>query len=129
MKNSKEPNKGLQTVGQRLKQWRSSRRIKGYQLAESIRISPGSLSEIENGKSLPSAETITNLMTLEGMDIFWLLMGEGRNKKESEIPEFKKKNHNRILNELIENQENGIAISRQLEYNFHHLIKILGPEK
>ena len=76
MKSAKQGKDALKTIGKRLKLWRKNKRMKATQLAESIKISQSSLSEIENGKNLPSAQTITNLMKLEGMDIFWLLTGE-----------------------------------------------------
>ena len=50
-----------------------SQGLKGCQLAALIHLSQSSLSAIENGNSLPSAQTIVKLMMLEGLDIFWLL--------------------------------------------------------
>ncbi len=81
-----------------------------------IRISCGSLSDIENGKSLPSAQTITRLMTLEGMDIFWLLLGESAEEKDYPVSKVKIKSSIQLIKELVENQENSIVICRQLEY-------------
>jgi transcriptional regulator with XRE-family HTH domain len=105
-----------------LKLWRTMKGLKGYQLAESISISPSSLSEIETGKSLPSAQTITSLMKLEEMDIFWLLTGEMSGDNEFlQGTERVSKN----LKKLIENQETGISISRELENNIRRLIKLL----
>ena len=120
MKNTEEQEGGLKTMGQRLKLWRTRKRMKGIQLARSISISQASLSEIENGKSLPSVQTITNLMKLEGMDIFWLLTGE-----ESSDDDFLKGKErvSKHLKELIQNQQKGIAISRELENHLHLLIK------
>ena len=58
-------------------------------------------------------------MKLEGLDIFWLLTGE-----ESSDNEFLqgKERVSKHLKELIENQEKGIEISRELENHLHMLI-------
>lgn len=45
-------------LGGRLRKWRKTLPLKSYQLAQLIGISQGSLSDIENNKSLPSAEEI-----------------------------------------------------------------------
>jgi peptidoglycan hydrolase-like protein with peptidoglycan-binding domain len=60
-------------IGKRLRKWRIEKGWKGYQAAKSIGISQGSLSDIENGNSYPSALTIIKLMKKTGIDIYWLL--------------------------------------------------------
>ena len=116
IRNTEEQEGELKNIGQRLRLWRTRKGVKGCQLAVSISISQSSLSEIENGKSLPSAQTIIGLMRLERMDIFWLLTGE-----ESSDDEFWKGKEivSKQLTEVIKNQENGIAISRELENHLH----------
>lgn len=42
-----------------------------------IKISQGSLSDIENNKSLPSADTISKLYLYSDLNIIWLLLGKG----------------------------------------------------
>jgi transcriptional regulator with XRE-family HTH domain len=51
--------------------------LKSYQLAKLIKISQGSLSDIENNKSLPSADTIAKLYLYSDLNIIWLLLGKG----------------------------------------------------
>jgi len=51
--------------------------MKAYQLAKLIHISQGSLSDIENNKSLPSADTIAKLYQHTNLNIIWLLLGKG----------------------------------------------------
>ncbi|MCH8933080.1 MAG: helix-turn-helix transcriptional regulator [Nitrospinae bacterium] len=46
-------------------------------VAALIRVSQGSLSDLENDKSLPSATTLTGLCQKTDMNICWLLTGEG----------------------------------------------------
>jgi peptidoglycan hydrolase-like protein with peptidoglycan-binding domain len=60
-------------IGKRLREWRKEKDWKGYQSAKAIGISQGSLSDIENGKSFPSAPTIIKLMNKTEIDIYWLL--------------------------------------------------------
>lgn len=64
-------------VGSRLREWRKSIHVKAYELAKLIHISQGSLSDIENNKSLPSADTIAKLYQHTTLNIIWLLTGKG----------------------------------------------------
>ena len=48
-------------MGRRMRNCRKDQDMKGYDLARKLKISEGSLSEIENGKSLPSALTLVPL--------------------------------------------------------------------
>jgi len=66
---------GENEVGQRVKLFRKIRFMNGMELAAQINISQGSLSEIENGINLPSANTLRNLY-YAGCDINWLLTGD-----------------------------------------------------
>lgn len=72
-------------LGSRLRQWRKSLPLKSFELAKLIRISPGSLSDIENNKSLPSADTIAKLYQHTDLNIIWLLTGKGPVKKTKNI--------------------------------------------
>ncbi|CAI2719556.1 helix-turn-helix domain-containing protein [Nitrospina watsonii] len=64
-------------LGSRLRQWRKTIPMKSYELAKLIKISQGSLSDIENEKSLPSADTIAKLYQFSNLNIVWLLTGKG----------------------------------------------------
>ncbi|QPJ64628.1 MAG: helix-turn-helix transcriptional regulator [Candidatus Nitrohelix vancouverensis] len=68
-------------LGERIRQWRKSLPLKSYELAKLINISQGSLSDIENNKSLPSADTIAKLYKYTNINIIWLLTGQGAMKK------------------------------------------------
>jgi len=57
--------------------------LKSYELAKLISISQGSLSDIENNKSLPSADTISKFFLNTNINIIWLLTGKGAMKKGS----------------------------------------------
>lgn len=60
-----------------MRQWRKTIPMKSYELAKLIKISQGSLSDIENEKSLPSADTIAKLYQFSNLNIVWLLTGKG----------------------------------------------------
>jgi transcriptional regulator with XRE-family HTH domain len=47
------------------------------QLFRLIKVSQGSLSDLENDKSLPSATTLANLSIYTDLNIYWLLTGKG----------------------------------------------------
>lgn len=64
-------------LGTRLREWRKTLPLKSFQLAKLIKISQGSLSDIENNKSLPSADTIAKLYLYTDLNIIWLLLGKG----------------------------------------------------
>jgi transcriptional regulator with XRE-family HTH domain len=67
----------VKSLGNRLREWRRSIPLKSYELAKLISISQGSLSDIENNKSLPSAETIAKIYLNTNINIIWLLIGKG----------------------------------------------------
>jgi transcriptional regulator with XRE-family HTH domain len=64
-------------LGDRLRKWRKTLPLRAYELAKIIHISQGSLSDIENNKSLPSADTLTKLFLKTDLNIIWLLTARG----------------------------------------------------
>ena len=65
------------TTGKRLRAWRKSDPLKLMQLSRLIKVSQGSLSDLENDKSLPSATTLANSSIYTDLNIYWLLTGKG----------------------------------------------------
>ena len=65
------------TVGERLRLWRKSSMMKLLDVKKMIGVSQGSLSDLENNKSLPSAGTLTQLCLKTDLNICWLLTGTG----------------------------------------------------
>lgn len=101
-----------QTVGDRLKFWRKSQNLKGYELAEKIGISPASLSEIESQKSLPSSDTLIKLHSHTNLNIVWLLtstgvMIKGKGLKEKKFSSKKDKELNDLIERLIRVYDSG----------------------
>ena len=72
----------LSDLGDRLKAWRREHGLKSFQLAKQLRISVGSYSDIENGKSFPSARTLTAAIEHTDIDVIWLLTGENSADRE-----------------------------------------------
>ena len=100
----------ISTVGKRLKSWRKHSMLKLVELSKKIRVSQGSLSDLENDKSLPSATTLANLCMFSDINIYWLLTGRGPMiRQEPELgsdvnfpSEYAELMQDRILKELIE---------------------------
>ena len=63
----------ITNMGKRLKIWRKHSALKLVELSKKIRISHGSLSDLENDKSLPSAMTLASLFMYSNLNIYWLL--------------------------------------------------------
>lgn len=74
-------------AGDRIRQWRKSKGMKAYTLAKLIKVSQGSLSDIENGKSDPSAQTILGFMLYTDIDFIWMMTGERGALEGRVIPE------------------------------------------
>jgi len=68
-------------VGKRIREYRKMIGLKGYQFAKKIGISQGSLSDIENEKSLPSADTLAKLENKTTVNILWVLLDKGSIEK------------------------------------------------
>ncbi len=63
-------------MGQRIRSWRKDQGIKGYELAQQLNISSGSLSEIERGKNLPSASTLASIHLNTDLSVGYVLTGQ-----------------------------------------------------
>lgn len=69
------------TIGQRIRQRRKAMNITGSQIKEKTGISTGNLSDIENGKILPSAAAIMQLSQVLECSADYILLGETRNSE------------------------------------------------
>ena len=65
-------------LGKRLRTYRKSMGLNVVAFANKIKISQGTLSELENGISAPSAQTLANLSQYTDADIVWLLTGKSK---------------------------------------------------
>jgi len=69
------PRQKDKAIGDRLRLFRKSRLSNLQEFGKDIKLSQGSLSDLENGNSLPSATTLISLYHA-GCDIHWLLTGD-----------------------------------------------------
>jgi len=76
----------LKFVGSRIRAWRKAAPMKSFELAELLIISQGSLSDIENNKSLPSADTIASFHVRTDIDVLWMLTGVKGDKSVRVVP-------------------------------------------
>ncbi len=67
----------ITSLGKRLISWRRKHSLKATELARVIGLAQSSLSEIENEKTLPSADTLARLSLKTPISIEWLLTGRG----------------------------------------------------
>ena len=72
-------------LGDRLKSWRKSIPLKGFQLAKKIGITGPALTELEKNRTLPSAGTLAKLAKNSNLNILWLLTGEGNMYREDSL--------------------------------------------
>jgi len=68
----------MKTMGQRLRAFRKDWGLNLVEFCKIIGISQGSLSDLENSKSLPSAMTLKGLCLRTNINIHWLLTGKGK---------------------------------------------------
>jgi len=75
---AKQSAKFKKDVGKRLREWITNHygERREYKFANQIGISQGTLSEILNGISSPSAETLVSIQEKTELSILWLLTGE-----------------------------------------------------
>lgn len=64
-------------TGQRLKYFRTSQNITINELSEKTGLSMGMISETETGKNKPSPNLMLALLNIYGVNLNWLLTGEG----------------------------------------------------
>lgn len=65
----------MQTIGERIKQKRKELKMNLSDVKSKSTVSIGNLSEIENNKYMPSAQTIIELSRLFNVTTDWLLLG------------------------------------------------------
>jgi len=71
----------LEEMGMRIRIWRKNQGLKAKELARRLKISGSSLSEIENGKSFPSAPTLASMHLNTNLNVGYILTGQMANEK------------------------------------------------
>ena len=75
----------ISMIGERIRQFREGSGLKVAAFAKIIGIGQGTLSNIENGVSKPSADTLSAIVRHTNIDAVWLLTGEGQGKEKREV--------------------------------------------
>jgi len=75
-------------AGPRIRQWRTNQVpiLRAQRLAKILGVSQGSLSDIENGNSNPSADTIVKFHKKTKINLLWMLTGKEGVIEEGETP-------------------------------------------
>lgn len=66
----------MQTIGERLKQWRKENKLTTLEISQKTGISAGGLSEYENDKKLIGSKVLLALYNEYQINITWILTGE-----------------------------------------------------
>lgn len=108
-------------IGIRIKERRKAMKLTGAQIKEKTGISTGNLSDIENGRSLPSAAAVIQLSQILDCSTDYILLGETRNSEESKNSNFRETDEDAQLLEqfhaLAEEDQEEILMMIQLKYN------------
>jgi len=90
-------------TGQRLKHFRNSQKITISELSAKTGLSKGMISETETGKNKPSPNLLLALLNIYGLNLNWLLTGEGDMfVQEPEGHPAEKKNYGELNDEIYE---------------------------
>ena len=108
-------------IGIRIKERRKAMKLTGAQIKEKTGISTGNLSDIENGRSLPSAAAVIRLSQILDCSTDYILLGETRNSEENKNSKFRETDEDAQLLEqfhaLAEEDQEEILMMIQLKYN------------
>lgn len=108
-------------IGIRIKERRKAMKLTGAQIKEKTGISTGNLSDIENGRSLPSATAVIQLSQILDCSTDYILLGETRNSEENENSNFRETDEDAQLldqfHALAEEDQEEILMMIQLKYN------------
>lgn len=106
-------------IGARIKERRKALKLTGKQVKERTGISTGNLSDIENGKSLPSAVALIQLSQILDCSIDYILLGETRASEAFEHSDARaaKKQFLEQFYSLSEEDQEEIQLIVQLKYD------------
>jgi len=60
-------------VGKEIRKWRKGKGLKSFELARIIKVSQGSMSDIETGKSYPAFTTLCSFLIKTDIDVIKLM--------------------------------------------------------
>lgn len=110
-------------IGIRIKERRKALKLTGAQIKEKTGISTGNLSDIENGRSLPSATAVILLSQILDCSTDYILLGETQKSEENNTSDFREYNKDedvQLLSQfhaLTEEDQEEILMMVQIKYN------------
>lgn len=109
------------SIGIRIKERRKALKITGAQIKERTGISTGNLSDIENGKCLPSAVALIQLSQILNCSTDYILLGKSRDSEFSEHSDIRATEIQLLeqFRTLPDDDKEEIQIMIQLKYNRH----------
>ena len=72
----------MNEIGERLAKWRKKNKLTLAEIKEKAKISTGNFSDLEKGKSIPSAKALISLKNEYNLDADWILFGEEKNSND-----------------------------------------------
>jgi SOS-response transcriptional repressor LexA len=79
-------------VGERLRDLRKALKKKQIEVAKELKLNPSAISQMESGKINPSLDNMQQLWKMYGVDLHWLITGEGNMFSDSKIGIVESKN-------------------------------------
>jgi len=106
-------------IGVRIRERRKKLNITGTQIKEKTGISTGNLSDIENGKSLPSSAALIQLSQILECSIDYILLGKSRNSELYNFPDLTASERQLLehFHILSEEDKEEIILLTELKYN------------
>jgi len=81
-------------VGERLRALRKVLKKKQIEVAKELKLNPSAISQMESGKINPSLDNMQQMWRMYGVDLHWLITGEGNMFSDSKIGIVESKNKN-----------------------------------
>lgn len=119
-------------IGERIQIYRKALGLKGKQFAAIIGISGGSLSDLENDKTKPKADTLESIVLKTDVNSMWLLTGIGEMRRDIEpVPAVSEKHDPYIASvlEMMRAMDDDTKRDIQLSVQKEKLLRELLKEK
>jgi len=104
-------------IGLRIKERRKSLNITGAQIKEMSGISTGNLSDIENGKSLPSATAIIQLANILQCSTDYILLGKSLDSESYDLSDIRVDQLIHHFNNMSKSDQDELLIIAEMKYN------------
>ncbi len=84
--------RSIAMIGNRIREMRSALKKKQIDIARDLNLNPSAISQMENDRIKPSLENLQQLWRYYGVDLHWLLTGEGNMFSDSKVGMAESKN-------------------------------------